>query len=193
MANDATLSVSSIVTLAFSTGLVTACANQAIAHVRERYTETKKSGEKAREIAIQLAANLTDFAIECANFNSLHQYTKNNGGGVSDQLPLLRQPGEHSEWTYFPPAFTARFHDLKSSLKQGQENVEFTEFDEDPPAAAEYAARMSVELGHQAHLLARRVGASTAWGDTDTLAVLIRLRRLRRHTRRKTAGSDESG
>jgi|SRR6266851_4312275 len=91
-ATQTVLSISDILTLAFSTGVITALLNNLLGWLRDWKKDHTSTKRDPRYSAMRIAVILEKFAIECANVisdNDLYKKAEGHAGAAHGTLPPL--------------------------------------------------------------------------------------------------------
>ncbi|MGB5086083.1 MAG: hypothetical protein WBO09_16120 [Methylocystis silviterrae] len=124
------MELSTILTLSFSTGFMTAVFTQAIGWVREARHEKLAAGRDARYLAIRLAVILERFAINCAeNIVAQDMYRESGGhaGIRHSTLPDLPPYPDEADWKALEPDFLARALTFRNELPLADKAIAFWE------------------------------------------------------------------
>ena len=124
------MELSTILTLAFSTGLLTAVFNQSIGWWREARHERLASARDARYLAIRLAVMLERFAIDCAEAvaaQNMYNQSDGHAGVLHGTLPDLPPYPDEADWKTLEPDFLARVPTLRNELPLSDKAIAFWE------------------------------------------------------------------
>ena len=127
-ATETALSASNILTLAFTTGIVTAALNNLMGWWRDSKKEHTTTTRDARYSAIKIAVILEQFAIECANIisdNQLHNSSEGYAGIAHGTLPTFADYPADMDWKAIDPALAARALSLPNELSLSEGIIKF--------------------------------------------------------------------
>jgi hypothetical protein len=115
-------------TLALSTGFVTAALNQGIGWWRESAQRRGSTTRDARYLAIRLAVVLEEFAITCADWigdNDMFRDSAGHAGKRHGSIPELAPYPDEPVWTTLTPAFLARVLTFRNEVTLADKAIEF--------------------------------------------------------------------
>jgi len=124
------MELSAILTLAFSTGLLTAVFNQLIGWSREARHERLGTERDARYLAIRLAVILERFTIDCAEAiaaQDMYNQSDGNAGAAHGTLPDLPPYPDEADWKALEPDYLARALTLRNELPLSDKAIAFWE------------------------------------------------------------------
>jgi hypothetical protein len=128
MAAQSLLSGWDVLTLAFSTGVVTAVLNNLLGWYRESKKERTTIIRDARYWAMQVAVILESFAMECANIianNHDYSHSEGHAGTAHLKLPPAPKYPSDGDWRTLDPALSARALSLPNELSLSDEAIAF--------------------------------------------------------------------
>ncbi|SRR6266851_6809190 len=127
-ATQTVLSISDILTLAFSTGVITALLNNLLGWLRDWKKDHTSTKRDPRYSAMRIAVILEKFAIECANVisdNDLYKKAEGHAGAAHGTLPPLREFPADTDWKALDPALSARTLSLPNELSLADGTIKF--------------------------------------------------------------------
>jgi hypothetical protein len=113
------MELATILTLAFSTGPLTAVFNQVISWWREKRHEQQMTTRDARYLKIRLAVMLERFAIDCAEAiaaQDMYSQSYGHAGAAHGTLPDLPPYPDETDWKILEPEFLARALTFRNEL-----------------------------------------------------------------------------
>jgi hypothetical protein len=124
------MEITAILTLAFSTGLLTAVFNQSIGWWREAQHERRAAMRAAGYLAIRIAVMLERFAIDCAEHIStqdMYRQSEGHAGASHSTLPDLPPYPDEADWKALEPELLVRVLTLRNELPLGDRAIAFWE------------------------------------------------------------------
>jgi hypothetical protein len=147
----------SILTLAFTTGLVTAIFNQGFSWLKEAWQRQRKDRRSGRVLALSLMELLTRYAQECNSGARRNRLVAEEGGVGRLKLPVLPPYPDCDGWGALPTELAARLQDLRNEADEAVRGIAETDHVLGPPEAFESATLLQVDLGYIAWDLAKRL------------------------------------
>jgi hypothetical protein len=177
----------SLLQVAFTTGLCTATFNQVLAWTKESFQRRQKDRVDGRTLALQLVELLTAYAQECNSRIDANLYDDRTGGYARySEMPILKPFPEGGPWGLLPPKLAARIRDLRNEVDEAAREIMGVSEVDGPPDAANVATSRYGTIGYTSLRLAQglrrhyRLGYYQAAGES-TFEVQLRKRHRASH------------
>jgi hypothetical protein len=115
----------SLLQVAFTTGLCTAIFNQVLAWIKESIQRRQKDRVDGRTFALQLVELLTAYAQDCNSRIDANLYDDRSGGyGRHSDMPILKPFPEGGPWGLLPPKLAAKIRDLRNEVHEAAREIQ---------------------------------------------------------------------
>jgi hypothetical protein len=151
------LGLSTILTLALSTGFATAIFNMLGGWWRESQRDRASTERDARYLAIRLAVMLEEYAIRCADQiadNDMFRGAEGYAGKRWGSLPDLPPYPDEDDWRALGPDLLSRVLTFRNERTLGDNKIEFWS-DIDPECIPQECDQQCGRSGYAAWMLAR--------------------------------------
>jgi hypothetical protein len=148
----------SLLQVAFTTGLCTAIFNQALAWTKESFQRRQKDRVDGRTFALQLVELLTAYAQECNWRADVNLYDDRTGdyGRYSD-MPVLKSFPDERSWGLLPSRVAAGIRDLRNEVDEAAREIKGVLEVDGPPEAIVAATSRYGRIGYISLRLAQRL------------------------------------
>lgn len=148
---------SSLIQIAFATGLCTAVFNQGFAWVKEIIQRRQSNRVEGRTFALELVEILTAYAQECNSRIDCNLFDERSGGyGRYTEMPALK-PFPEGPWGLLPSSIAAGLRDLRNEVGEASRDIKGAGEVDGHPEAIDAATSRFGTVGYTAVLLAQRL------------------------------------
>lgn len=163
---EAAITLKDILTLAATTGIFTACANEFFSFSRERRTQRRVSRENGIPFARTLVGILNDYAKVCAAEARSIDESVEEEYYPSPSPPPLKIPTDGA-WAHIPSEIVGRISDLEVDTATPDPDLEDTQAMHGPMDASRVAKHRMCLRGHQAHQLSEQLRRHFNFGQYE--------------------------